>query len=50
MNEHTVYKIKQGSLSRLIWTQGLAAERKAKAIGQIWIGSANQKPGFQSLY
>ena len=30
--------------------KGLAANRKAKAIGQNQIGSANQKPVFQSLH
>ena len=30
--------------------QGLAANRKAKAIGQNQIGSANQKPVFQILH
>ena len=31
-------------------SQGLAANRKAKAIGRNQIGSANQKPVFQILH
>ena len=34
----------------LDWFKGLAANRKAKAIGQNQIGSANQKPVFQILH
>ena len=32
------------------YSQGLAANRKAKAIGRNQIGSANQKPVFQILH
>ena len=34
----------------LNFAQGLAPKRKAKAIGRNQIGSANQKPGFQSFH
>ena len=37
-------------LSLMKVKEGLAANRKAKAIGQNQIGSANQKPVFQILH
>ena len=32
------------------FTEGLAAQSKAKAIGQNKISSANQRPGFQMIF
>ena len=36
--------------SQALIIKGLAPQRKAKAVGQNQIGSANQKPGFQILH
>ncbi len=38
------------TVGKLYPAKGLTANRKAKAIGQNQIGSANQKPVFQILH